>query len=207
MAKIKGLHAKLISERLQSILTKKKYAFFDSNKSHNVNIIGIRSSQTKANEFDDGLLVIYRDNNKNWIVHSYPITTDIGIRYLKTPINEDGAAILVPGQYRGAYSVAKHRGKYDALCQKNGKVKVWRDDDRDKILDMDDSTIQEGYFGINIHRAAVIGEAERVNGYSAGCQVFKSAKDFNEFMALIKLSVKKYDNKFTYTLLTESDIN
>jgi hypothetical protein len=206
MAKIKGLHAKLIAERLQSILTKKKYAFFDNNKSHNVNIIGVRSNQEKANEFDDGLLLIYRDDDKDWIVHSYQITTDVGIRYLKTPINEDGAAILVPGQYRGVYKVAKHRGKYDALCQKNGKVKVWRDDDRDKILDMDDSTIQEGYFGINIHRAAVVGETERVNGYSAGCQVFKSARDFNEFMALIKLSVKKYNNKFTYTLVTEDDI-
>jgi len=206
MAKIKGLHAKLIVEHLQSVLEKNNYAFFDNNKSHNVNIIGCRSNQTKANEFDDCLFLVYRDDNKNWIVDSYQVTTDIGIRYLKTPINEDGAAILVPGQYRGVYSVAKHRGKYDALCQKNGKVKVWRDDDRDKILDMDDSTIQEGYFGINIHRAAVVGEVERVNGYSAGCQVFKSARDFNEFMALIKLSTKKYDNKFTYTLITEDDI-
>ena len=85
-------------------------------------------------------------------------------------------------------------------------MKVWRDDDRDKILDMDDSTIQEGYYGINIHRAAAVGEMELVNGYSAGCQVFKAARDFNEFMALIKLSAKKYDNKFTYTLITEEDL-
>jgi len=152
------------------------------------------------------LFLIYRDDDKDWVVHSYQITTDIGIRYLKSPINEDGAAILVPGQYRGVYRVAKHRGKYDALCQKNGKVKVWRDDDRDKILDMDDSTIQEGFYGINIHRAAATGEMEYVNGYSAGCQVFKAARDFNEFMALIKLSAKKYDNKFTYTLVTEEDL-
>ena len=206
MATIKGLHADLIVENLKSVLKDKKYAFFDNNKSYNVNIIGCRSNQTKANEFDDCLFLIYRDDDKDWVVHSYQITTDIGIRYLKAPINKDGAAILVPGQYRGIYSVAKHRGKYDALCQKNGKVKVWRDDDRDKILDMDDSTIQEGYYGINIHRAATTGEVEFVNGYSAGCQVFKDTRDFNEFMALIKLSAKKYDNKFTYTLIKEEDI-
>jgi len=206
MAKIKGLHAKLIIENLQSVLKKKKYVFFDNNKPYNVNIIGCRSNQIKANEFDDCLFLIYRDDDKDWVAHSYQITTDIGIRYLKAPINKDGAAILVPGQYRGVYSVSKHRGKYDALCQKNGKVKVWRDDDRNKILDMDDSTIQEGYYGINIHRAAAAGEMEFVNGYSAGCQVFKAARDFNEFMALIKLSAKKYDNKFTYTLITEEDL-
>jgi len=205
MATIKGLHAKLIVENLQSIFKKKKYAFFDNNKSHNVNVIGCRSNQTKANEFDDCLFLIYRDDDKDWVAHSYQMTTDVGIRYLKTPINKDGAAILVPGQYRSVYSIAKHRGKYDALCQKNGKVKVWRDDDRDKMLDMNDSTIQEGYFGINIHRAASTGEIEFVNGYSAGCQVFKAAKDFNEFIALIKISAKKYNNKFTYTLITEGD--
>tara|TARA_Y100000310_G_scaffold327340_1_gene393543 strand:- start:1342 stop:1965 length:624 start_codon:yes stop_codon:yes gene_type:complete len=206
MATIKGLHAKLIVEKLKSVFNKKKYAFFDNNKTYNVNVIGCRSNQTKANEFDDCLFLIYRGDDKDWIVHSYQLTTDIGIRYLKTPINKDGAAILVPGQYMGVYKIAKHRGKYDALCQKNGKVKVWRDDDRDKTLDMDDSTIQEGYYGINIHRAAATGEMEYVNGYSAGCQVFKAAKDFNEFMALIKLSAKKYDNKFSYTLIEEEDL-
>ena len=206
MATIKGLHANLIVEKLKSVFKNKNYAFFDNNKSNNVNIIGVRSNQVKANEFDDCVFLIYRDGDKSWTVHSYQMTTDIGIRYLKTPINKDGAAILVPGQYRGVYSVSKHRGKYDALCQKNGKVKVWRDDNRDKILDMDDSTIQEGYFGINIHRAAVIGETERVNGYSAVCQVFKSARDFNEFMTLVKLSAKIYSNKFTYTLITEDDL-
>jgi len=205
MATIKGLHADLIVDQIKSVYKKKNYAFFDNKKPYNVNVIGCRSKQTKANEFDDCLFLIYRDDDKSWTVHSYQITTDIGIRYLKSPINKDGAAILVPGQYRGVYSVSKHRGKYDALCQKNGKVKVWRDDDRDKILDMDDTTIQEGYYGINIHRAAASGEMEHVNGYSAGCQVFKAARDFNEFMALIKLSAQKYDNKFTYTLITEDD--
>jgi len=206
MATIKGLHAKLIVENLKTVFKKKKYAFFDNNKSYNVNIIGCRSNQTKANEFDDCLFLVYRDDDKDWAVHSYPITTDIGIRYLLTPINKDGAAILVPNQYRSTYKIAKHRGKYDALCQNKGKVKVWRDDDRDKILDMDDSTIQEGFFGINIHRAASIGEMERVNGYSAGCQVFKAAREFHEFMAIVKLSAKKYDNSFTYTLITEEDL-
>jgi len=206
MATIKGLHADLIVDQIKSVYKKKNYAFFDNKKPYNVNVIGCRSKQTKANEFDDCLFLIYRDDDKSWTVHSYQITTDIGIRYLKSPINKDGAAILVPGQYRGVYSVSKHRGKYDALCQKNGKVKVWRDDDRDKILDMDDTTIQEGYYGINIHRAAASGEMEHVNGYSAGCQVFKAARDFNEFMALIKLSAQKYDNKFTYTLITEDDL-
>ena len=59
MATIKGLHANLIVESLQSVFKKKKYAFFDNNKAYNVNIIGCRSDQIKANEFDDCLFLIY----------------------------------------------------------------------------------------------------------------------------------------------------
>ena len=64
MATVKGLHAKLIVQDLQSVFKKNNYAFFDNNKSYNVNIIGCRSNQTKANEFDDSMFIIYRDDDK-----------------------------------------------------------------------------------------------------------------------------------------------
>ena len=35
-----------------------------------------------------------------------------------------GTAILVPNQYRGVYAIRKHLGKYDAICQTNGKVET-----------------------------------------------------------------------------------
>ena len=121
MATIKGLHADLIVENLKSTLKKKNYAFFDNNKPYNVNIIGCRSKQTKVNEFDDCLFLIYRDDNKDWIVHSYQITTDIGIRYLKSPINKDGAAILVAAHQRAAQHHKEHRWEHRSgafhMCQ------------------------------------------------------------------------------------------
>ena len=53
MATIKGLHADLIVDQIKSVYKKKNYAFFDNKKPYNVNVIGCRSKQTKANEFDD----------------------------------------------------------------------------------------------------------------------------------------------------------
>ena len=45
-----------------------------------------------------------------------------------------------------------------------------------------------------------------VNSYSAGCQVFKNASDFKDFMKLVNKSADKFGNSFTYTLINEGDI-
>ena len=206
MSKITGLAARVLAERMGDIVRRKGYKFFDGNLSYNINLIGVRGNEVHANKFDDVLFLIYRDRNKQWCAHCYPITCDPGNKYLKWPINENGAAILVPGQYRGVYRIDKHRGQYDALCQRGGSVRVWRDDNRDVILDHDNETIMEGSYGINIHRASRSGEVDSVNGYSAGCQVFKRTTDFNELMGIAKKSSDLFGNSFTYTLLEEDDL-
>ena len=145
---------------LQAVQSKGFKVFTDGD--YNLNITGIRSPERVANAFDDRLCVTYKLNDM-WNTETFEITTDPGSPYLLKPINNYGCAILVPGQYRGAYSIGKHRGQYLALIQ-TGKVKVFRDNDRDNILDMDPETIQDGYFGINIHKRS--GESDTVNGAS-----------------------------------------
>ena len=44
--------------------------------------------------------------------------------------NVKGTAILVPGQYRGAYKIGFHKGKYKALVQAK-PVKLYIDNDKD----------------------------------------------------------------------------
>ena len=98
-------------------------------------------------------------------------------------------------------------GKYEALCQRNKKVRVYRDANLNHEHDRDAGTIDEGsHFGINIHRSRTTGEAELVNSYSAGCQVFKNTGDFNDFMKLINKSADRYGNAFSYTLISEGDL-
>ena len=209
MAVIKGLHAFMIKEQFRKSLQSKGYAFFGlENKSpYNVNIIGVRSAQDIFNKFDDALVVIYRDKKKNWEVRSYSITTDPGKVWQEKPMNSKGCAILVPDQYRGVYQIDGHGvTRYTALCQRRGNVKVFRDADKDHEHDRDAGTMDEGMFGINIHRSRKYGEADLVNSYSAGCQVFKNTNDFNDFMKLIQKSADKFGNAFTYTLINEGDL-
>ena len=183
---------------LQAVQSKGHKVFTDGD--YNLNITGIRSPERVANAFDDRLCVTYKLNDM-WVTETFEITTDPGSPYLLKPINNYGCAILVAGQYRGAYSIGKHRGQYLALVQ-SGKVKVYRDNDRDNILDMDPETIQDGYFGINIHKRS--GESDTVNGASAGCQVFRYEHEFNRMMYLAQKQVSERGwRTFTYTLLEE----
>jgi len=206
MSRIRGFHAEIIKDRFKGILEgEKDYEFFDGNLPHNVNIIGIRNMAGRVNKFDDILLAIYRDTHKRWLVDSYQITTDPGLYWLKKPMNVSGTAILCPDQYRGVYKIDKHRGKYDALCQRGGPLTVWRDSDRDSSHDMDDATKDTGYFGVNIHKAGR--NSTQVDKWSAGCQVFKNDGDYKEFMTTIRASEKRFGNSFTYTLIESTDID
>jgi len=204
MARIRGFHGEIIKNRIKKVLKTKKYNFFDGNAPYNVNIIGIRNLQGRPNYFDDIMMVIYRDNHKRWRVDSYQVTTDPGVYWLKKPMNVNGTAILCPGQYGGAYKIDKHRGKYDALCQRSGPITVWRDNNRDSHHDLDDDTKDTGYFGVNIHKAGR--DSSQVDKWSAGCQVFKNEGDFNEFMTTMRTGAARFGNKFTYTLLERADL-
>jgi hypothetical protein len=176
---------------LYTIMKNKGYKFFTKGK-YNINIIGIRKDNIHTNSFDDELHLIYRDELS--IVHKiYKVTTDPGFFYLENPMRVSGTAILCPGQYSGA------------LCQR-GIVKVYRDSNKDLVLDKDAETIHEGYFGINIHRSNSSRESTNVDKWSAGCQVFSDPKSFSDFMDIVKKSSEIYGNSFTYTLLKEEDL-
>jgi hypothetical protein len=186
---------------LQSIIKSKQYIWYDDGR---LNLIGIRSKNRRANKFDDWFTItFYLD--KSYKTYLYPCTTDPGSYWLNNLLNPRGCAILVPGQYKDVYSLALHRNKYEALCQRLGSVKVYRDKNKDNQLDIDKNTIQEGMFGINIHHASLKGITEWVDMYSAGCQVFQNIDDFYHARNLWRTSSKIFGNCFTYTLLQEED--
>lgn len=173
-----------------------------------LNITGIRNSKTKGrvtNHYDDWLTISYNLAGQQRY-GCWPITTDPGLHWINHPLNNDGCAILVPGQYK-AYKIDYHRGKYKALCQRAGKVKVYRDGNLDDTYDHDGEKIHEGYYGINIHRSSAYKTTNYINKYSAGCQVFADPDHFDDFMDAVEKSRSMGGNEvFTYTLLESKDI-
>lgn len=186
--------------QIKSIFKKNGYKIND--RPYELNIVGIRSAITRPNRFDDEIHVFFKTSGLNWEYHRFKATTDPGTYWLKHPMNLSGTAILAEGQYRNAYKLGLHRGKYLALVQ-IGRVTVIRDFNRNNKLDFFNGTKRNGYYGINIHRASITGTTKSVDKYSAGCQVFSNISDFNHFLSMCKKHRSLYGNKFTYTLIDQ----
>ncbi len=178
------------------------YAVFENSaKPLNLNIVGWRNRKGRPDHYDDFIAIYWRDfhdNIKTWATMSWPATTLPGRPWLLSPITTKGTAILMPGQYRSAYHLGKHRG-YPALRQVR-PVAVGRDGDLDDLPEIsDDMTVETGLFGIHIHKGDFIGTT--VNRNSAGCQVFKNRVDFDQFMILCVKASDFWGDTFTYTLM------
>lgn len=179
----------------------KGYAFFENPKGHDLNIVGIRTADDDSNSFNDWIAFIY-DFHDTLNCFAFPCTTDPGLYWRTNPINVDGTAQLVPGQYRGMWKLGKHKG-YSAL-QQVAPCKVYRDNDKDASLD--GGEIDEGLFGINMHRANANKESQQVDKWSAGCTVFSDPLHFKFAMDLCLTQFEKHGySTFTYTLLLDSD--
>lgn len=157
-----------------------------------LNIVGWRNAEQDGSFCD--WISVYKFLNDTWLTFQWPATTVPGLSWLRRPMVRKGTAVLVPGQYRYAYALGRHKG-VPALVQIE-PVRVYRDGDLDDVFDLDPDTIEQGNFGINIHRASAM--AKVIGSWSAGCQVFKSNADFEEFLALCEFSGQ---SRFTYTLI------
>jgi hypothetical protein len=190
---------------LINTLKSKNYVVYE--EPQKLNIVGVRKDTNVPNKFDDWIYVFFKNLKNNWEGYQYEATTDAGTYYLKNPYNQVATAILKDGQYVNAYQQGLHKSQYKALVQR-GKVSIWRDYNRDAILDFNNGREETGSgFGINIHRASSVGTTPNVNEYSAGCQVFANIDDFNHFMRLTDIQASKYGNNFTYTLIDERAYN
>lgn len=195
-------------QQIKDAITSKGYKWFE-NGNYNLNIVGVRNSDTHGtvtNKFDDCITLSYNVDGEEKF-HCFGATTDPGSHWEKNLLNEDGVAILKPGQYRSSHKIGLHQGKYEALRQQK-PVKVYRDNNLDGKYDLNENTVQEGIFGINIHRATGIegNTSTQIDKWSAGCQVIAANADFKLFMEIANKAKDVWGNSFTYTLIESKDI-
>lgn len=128
----------------------------------------VRSMSRIAGQYDDRLYMLWL---RGGVIHGevFAFNCDPSPKYLRRPVrqaqNRGGTAALVHPQQVCGYYHAKHMGKTLGLCQyrKTDKVRVWRDGNKDDVLDYDTCPEDVGHFGINWH----IGGRKDVG--SAGC--------------------------------------
>lgn len=186
------------------VMRKKGYLVF-SGGDYDTNLVGVRLDDNVSNKFDDTFICFYGKPGA-WTVYQWGCTTDPGTYWMqKELLNKKGCAIIKPGQYRGAYQIGLHQGKYKALVQTGAPITVYRDKNMDNRYDYENP--ETGFFGCNIHRSSPTGTSIQVDKWSAGCQVLADINDYNKLLELAELAKAKYGNKFTYTLLERKDFD
>ncbi len=167
------MKTKIEIDLVKKLMVQKNYTVF--NEPFMLNIVGVRSIDKTVDIFNDVIVLFWNEYTQHGLEQNYlifPATTDPGLMWLKKLMNPKGTAILLPGQYD--YKLGMHKNKYRALIQA-GQVKVYRDKNKDNKHDLDPSTIDTGYFGINIHHAGVV-VPKYIGPHSAGCQVLQKKK-------------------------------
>lgn len=192
---------KITIELLKEAIRKKGFIWYNDRP----NDIGIRTTLQVPDAFNDFRCCVFPWEGKEEL-RIYACTTDPGVSMLNKPMNSKGCSLLVPGQYVDSYALGLHQGKteHPALVQIK-PVKVYRDNDRDNISE-ETSILEEGLFGINQHRANKNSLSIKVGDWSAGCQVGQIFAEHEQYLWIHEQFKKKTGNKFTYTLLKESDL-
>lgn len=157
---------------------------------------------TKQNDqFNDALVITYKENNY-YIRRIFDVTSQPGIIALKNPTNKAGTAIVAEGQYN-SYKISKHNNKYYALCNRERPISVYRDNNKDDVLDMDPKTIQTGIYCCNIHKSF---NAKSIGKNSYGCIVTKNDSDFDTIMKMAYKHKDLYENQFMVTVINSNDL-
>ncbi len=168
----------------------------------NLNLVGLRS-QARPNEFDDLVCVAYEDDAGRKVIESWAATTDPGTYWLANPMNVKGTAVLATGHHRGLWQPGLHGGPtgYPALVQVS-PCAVWRDADRDSVVDPDKRVTDVGMHGINLHRASSSGTSMLVDRWSAGCQVVQSPTALTRILELVERQrLAGRGSRVSYTLM------
>lgn len=190
------------ASEIVGVLEKLGYPVFQDERGYDLNIIGIRTADLTANSFNDWITVTYWFDH-GWRSFGFPGTTDPGTFWREYPMNVHGTAILKPGHYHRSHEIGLHKGD-EALVQK-GLLTVYRDANRDDVLDVTGQPQDTGNFGIDIHRANAVRPSIQVDKWSAGCQVVQDPEHHAFLLALAKRARSLYGNSFSYTLLLEQD--
>src|SRR6478736_8233351 len=101
----------MIYNDVRDMYLKKGYRFRTEKMA--LNIFGIRSKESKSDNFDDLGGIAWINENGVPSLMNFWMTTDPGKHWLLTPMSKDGCIIMIPGQYIEVYEKGLHNGEYD----------------------------------------------------------------------------------------------
>ena len=105
-------------------------------------------------------------------------------------------------------NIAKNPKKYEKSFGPNFSQYINNPKPNQHYAKLPEENIEEGIFGINIHRATKYEgrKSTQIDKWSAGCQVIADNDDWHAFLDICQSAREIWGNSFTYTLLESKDI-
>lgn len=185
-----------------------------------INFFAVRNIVTD-NTFNDSLYIYWKEGDEFKCVTTNGFTTKPGPKFIlgqSSDNNPKGAAILKEGWQKDIWHVGVHRPNdlpprsYLALRSTVGATKptvITRDNTQygkggtDYELRVFSDKTYVGYFGINFHKSGTASSSV-VNGWSAGCQVFKVKSEFDEMLNMAQHATNSGQKTFSYFLTNKT---
>lgn len=177
-------------------LRSKGYTVFDS-RPWSLNIIGARRSDGTR---DNRMFVICKDDSEKIRMWSWSVTTNPGLFWIQSPINQVDNASLAPGQYLDCWQFGNYNGRSALKLAK--PVKVYKIANKSVVLDIEPEAFSDSLYENNFYRSE--NGSQGSDKWSAGCQVFLRDSEFRDFLELCNKQVlAAKSSTFSYTLLEE----
>ena len=180
-----------------------------------INFCGVRNNVTN-DTFNDELYIYWKDTDGKFkCVKTSGFTTKPGKKSVQSGTVANGVAIVKEGWHPDVWHHGVHgMGKktaHNALRQDPGITKpitITRDKTQygksgNYVLNIFENTTESGYPYTNMHRSGD-SQSNNVNGWSAGCQVFKVKSEFDEMLGMSNYASSKGQKTFSYFLTNKT---
>jgi hypothetical protein len=172
---------------------------FPSGKPWDLFVFGIRGAPRRQDAWDDRIGVIYADDQGQWSCEVFEATTDPGSHALHNGMNPNGAARIVPGQYRRVWQLGKRASNGHPALMQIGPFRIQRDNDKNTTYD-EAAPVQGDGAALLLHEPwrdglATVGQA------SEGCQVTRWSADARRIFDLVRRQAQAgLGDRVSYTL-------
>jgi hypothetical protein len=192
-------------DKLIKFMQSKKYTTYDT--IGHLNIVAFQSSKKDngevSNKFDDTLNVFYKNQNGNWDILEYQITTVPGYVPKTEELPKDNK-MLAFGQYVEQCSLNDSDPKNKVIIVDECTIHT---NDSTKIYNYKSPKINVKSIPL-LHKSSDIGSAEYVFNYSGGSHTFKTVSQWDQFISLCENQINVARKKtFTYTFAKQSEFD
>lgn len=167
---------------------------------YNVFLFGVRGDPRATDLWDDLIGAVWWDDETRGQVCLFPATTDPGLAALRDPRHAQGAARIVPGQYRRVWRLGTRASNGRTALMQVGPFRVQRDNDGSTTYDEAAPLHDAPDNALLLHEPyrdglSVVGAA------SEGCQVTQRAEDARFLFELVRLQeARGCGSTVSYTL-------